>query len=629
MTFRQFAFNNVLRNKRLYAAYFLSSLFTVMVFFTFSIFAYHPMLSGENVHGSAATALSSSKWIIYVFSFFFVLYSMSTFLQSRKREFGLLMLQGMSDGQLRRMVFLENMLIGLAASAGGIGLGLIFAKAILLLGENILQLGGNLPFYIPWQAITVTLISFLILFVLISLFIAMVLRSGKLIQLIKSNKISKGEPKASLLLSLLVVALIGISYTLSLNAKGVEVVLLLVPVVIMVCIATYLFFTQLSVYLIRKLKSKEHIFWKKTNMLLFSDLSYRMKDNARTFFLVAIISTVAFCSIGSLYGFRTVLTKPLIEINPYIFHYVSKQGDTEQQMHLQLIESTLQRDQIQATRGDVQLNYYEIEGQKQPILMISLSEYNRFAGLMQADPIELAGNAPILVGADYGFAVSKDSELLSKPLITSSKLTLRAEQKVTSHLLPGSLHYLIVPDHIESQLGNPAEQEHYYAWNGRAGQPGAIAAGKALLGTLEQYGDQYQFLPRDYQLDDTIKGYAPILFIGLFIGIVFFVSAGSFLYFRLYSDLDEDKEKFKAIAKLGLSKQELSHVLTQQISLLFFTPIVIALVHGAVALTALSNMFEYSLFWESASVLGIFCLIQFVYFVIVRYFYIRQVQSVM
>src|SRR5699024_8938130 len=36
MTFRQFAMNNVLRNKRIYAAYFLASIFSVMVFFTFS-----------------------------------------------------------------------------------------------------------------------------------------------------------------------------------------------------------------------------------------------------------------------------------------------------------------------------------------------------------------------------------------------------------------------------------------------------------------------------------------------------------------------------------------------------------------------------------------------------------------
>ena len=49
MTFRQFAFNNVIRNKRLYAAYFLSSMFTVMVFFAFAIFAFHPVMTSDSL----------------------------------------------------------------------------------------------------------------------------------------------------------------------------------------------------------------------------------------------------------------------------------------------------------------------------------------------------------------------------------------------------------------------------------------------------------------------------------------------------------------------------------------------------------------------------------------------------
>ncbi|WP_040985654.1 FtsX-like permease family protein, partial [Oceanobacillus jeddahense] len=104
MTFRQFAFNNVIRNKRLYAAYFLTSLFTVMVFFTFSIFASHPQLTGNNMDSYVSFGMNVAAGIIYVFSFFFVLYSMSSFLQSRKREFGLLMIQGMSMKQIRSMV---------------------------------------------------------------------------------------------------------------------------------------------------------------------------------------------------------------------------------------------------------------------------------------------------------------------------------------------------------------------------------------------------------------------------------------------------------------------------------------------------------------------------------------------
>lgn len=128
MTFRQFAFRNVTRNKRLYTAYFLSSMFMVMVFFTFSIFTFHPMLSADRLNSGTVVALNVSKWIIYVFSFFFVLYSMSAFLQSRKKEFGLMILQGMTTGQLRKMIFTENMLIGFSATTLGIGLGLVFAR---------------------------------------------------------------------------------------------------------------------------------------------------------------------------------------------------------------------------------------------------------------------------------------------------------------------------------------------------------------------------------------------------------------------------------------------------------------------------------------------------------------------
>lgn len=127
---------------------------------------------------------------------------------------------------------------------------------------------------------------------------------------------------------------------------------------------------------------------------------------------------------------------------------------------------------------------------------------------------------------------------------------------------------------------------------------------------------------------EIMKFYGPILFVGLFIGVVFFVSAGSFLYFRLYMDLDEDKQKFSSIAKMGLTVKELKKVLTRQTAILFFAPIIVALIHGAVALTALSNLFEFNIFKESVMVLGVFLIIQIIYFFIVRFFYTKQIQAV-
>lgn len=93
-------------------------------------------------------------------------------------------------------------------------------------------------------------------------------------------------------------------------------------------------------------------------------------------------------------------------------------------------------------------------------------------------------------------------------------------------------------------------------------------------------------------------------------------------------DLDEDKQKFSSIAKMGLTVKELKKVLTRQTTILFFAPIIVALIHGAVALTALSNLFEFNIFKESVMVLGVFLIIQIIYFFIVRFFYTKQIQAV-
>src|SRR5699024_11583676 len=106
---------------------------------------------------------------------------------------------------------------------------------------------------------------------------------------------------------------------LAVFAKAQQVVFVFLPVVLMVIIGTYLLFTQLSVYLIRRMKRNKSFFWRKTNMILLSDLSHRMKDNARYFYMVAIILTVSFSAIGTLFGVQFFLTGGLNEANTYCY----------------------------------------------------------------------------------------------------------------------------------------------------------------------------------------------------------------------------------------------------------------------------------------------------------------------
>lgn len=619
MTFRQFAFRNVARNKRLYAAYYLSSLFTVMVFFTFSIFAFHPELSGDGMNASVRQGMNISSGIIYVFSFFFILYSMSSFLQSRKREFGLLMIQGMSMKQIRMMVFLENTIIGIAATISGILLGLVFAKFILLVAENVLILEGGLDFYFPVQAIVLTFISFVILFFIISIFVSYVLRSRKLIELIKSNKKSKGEPKANIFLTIFAVLLLGSGYAVALLAKGTMVIVVMLPVIIVVILGTYLLFTQLSVFIIGRLKRNKSIFWRKTNMILLSDLSFRMKDNARTFFLVAIISTVAFSAIGTLFGFQTTATSEVKKTQPNSLTYSSEQ---EEDGNLTLINKELKKANITANQANGILSYYRIEGNL--YLIANESDFNQFATLIGEDTIEVK-DGEVVVAEFTGSKIAETDELLRQELVLTTGEKLKPNDVIYSKALPALGSYYVISDYDHTKLPKPEFTNYYTAWQVTSGNSRIVEVVEEIYEVIPVY----QLSGLDYSVYSTNKRFASVLFVGLFIGIVFFVSAGSFLYFRLYTDLDEDKQKFHAIMKMGLTEKELRKVLNRQIALLFFTPIIVALVHGAVALTALSNLFYHNLADVSAIVLGVFLAIQIIYYFIVRYFYTRQIKAVL
>ncbi|QXE02546.1 ABC transporter permease [Terribacillus sp. DMT04] len=626
MTFRQFAFRNVLRNKRLYIAYFLSSLFTVMVFFTFAIFAFHPAFSGGSINKNVMIGMAASGGIIYVFSFFFILYSMSAFIQSRKKEFGLLINLGASNKQIRIMVFLENILIGFFSTVGGILAGLVFAKAILLIAENVLIIDESLDFYFPMLAIVVTFVSFMLLFFCISMFVAFILRTNKLVDLIKGDKQSKGEPKASIVLSILAALLLFAGYGTALAVKGFGVVAAMIPVIIVVTLGTYILFTQLSVYCIRLLKDNKSIFWRKTNMLFFSDLSFRMKDNARTFFMVAIISTVAFSAIGALYGFQSYLTKGVKEMNPYTYTYSPFLDDSKEVIEndLEQVNTILEEENVDAEMELAELGYFDTT-EDFTVLIAKASVYNRFAALIDEKEIHPEDNEAIIIEqSDAMMTQQKASEVLMKSTVPlQDGQEIQPSTVIKSAVLAEVNGYYVVSDAVYEQLTLPVRTETNAVWQANGtNEEQVIQAGEKLAQQVE-----HKVFSVDYALYEINKAYGPILFIGLFIGIVFFVSAGSFLYFRLFMDIDEEKRKFRSIAKIGLTQSELKKVVTRQIAILFFSPIVVALIHGAVALTALSRLFNYNLTAEAGFVLGSFAFIQVIYFLVVRFFYVKQVEK--
>lgn len=302
MTFRQFAYRNVTRNKRKYAAYFVVSAFSVMIFFVCALFIYHPDISKSLIYSTAAHTMMVAEAIIYVFCSLFVLVSVGSFLQSRKMEFGILLMHGMTKRQLNTMVFLENMMIGTSAILTGTLLGLLLGKLFLMIGSTFLGI-PLLTFHLPWQALVLTICSFVLLFFLISLCTFVFIGNESLMRLFQGERKAEEEPKVSFVLSIITAVLLISGYYLAATAKAASVEKVMFPVVAITVIGTYLFYTQLSICVVKLLKDIRRLYWHRTNIITLSGLSYRWKENGRMFFMVTIVSAVSFTSVGYLHRY--------------------------------------------------------------------------------------------------------------------------------------------------------------------------------------------------------------------------------------------------------------------------------------------------------------------------------------
>lgn len=618
MRFKEFVFKNTIRNKTLYMAYFFSTLTTVMTFFTFAVFTFHPSLNGD-LHMAVKTGMTVSAAIIYIFSFFYVLYSMDIFLQSRKKEFGLLLIQGMSPKQLRKMVFQENTIIGFLATVVGSFIGIFFSQLILWLSKITMHV--DLGFYFPLKAILVTFISFIFLFVLISFFIQFKIPKMDVQELLKSEDLGKGAVEASIFKSIAGILLIGVGYAIALMVEGMGVVMAMIPVIIMVILGTKLLFNQVSVFVVNLLKKNENRFWKKTNMLVFSDLAFRMKDNARSFFLVAVITTVAFSAIGTLTGFKEMSLKG-VNMDPYDFSYqVDSEDETKGSQAIEDLKASFEKNGIKADQ--YLLNAVSLTGADgradMNVKVISVDDYNKVAKTIGEEELSIdLGKAIAIKDKNVpDFTQGMAGEKATNLSVNNQELTIE-EVTVNKVAYPSFGNLYVVDKEQFSQLEKENPVSPFYAWLVTEGSyDQQLAVGKDFT---ENNGIQFKV----YMKQMITDAYAPILFIGFFIGIIFFISAGSFLYFRLYSDMSVDIAKFRMVHKLGFSKKEMKKVVYQQVGILFFTPIIVSCIHGAVALTAMYALFGQSLQMTALYVLGAFIIIQILYYLIARVFYFNK-----
>jgi putative ABC transport system permease protein len=466
-------------------------------------------------------------------------------------------------------------------------------------------------------------------------------------RLFQGERKAEGEAKVSLVLSILSALLLLTGYYMAATAQAASVGRVMFPVVVITVAGTYLFYTQLSIYMVKLLKMIRRLYWNHTNIITLSGLSYRWKENARMFFMVTIVSAVSFTSVGVFASIHT-LSRELKLDYPAAVGYVAKGNQTQVpfDQHLGEIKEELTTLGIPYETLSIPIKYAEVESQTGPdrTLRLPLMAYSDYKlALLRAgfttDERPLSGDEGlVMIGSQ------RDRSLIEgrvKSVYTLKQGLSIRETGYTQHvpiaeyLLPeldgrdgGDFSGVVISDALYKAIA-PVQTDLYTGfYMDDFPQTVGIAADLAHKGKRAyERNSPYAIVVSGtlFEIQKTL--YNTMLFASLLVGTVFFIAAGSFLYFRLYTDLDHDRHQYSTLSKMGLTDQELNRIVTTQLSLLFFVPVGVAILHSVFAFIALQRLFYLSIAVETGAVLSGYLAVQGLYFLFIRSRYLRNLKK--
>ncbi|MGD2198948.1 ABC transporter permease [Lysinibacillus fusiformis] len=576
MTFNHIVIQNILRDKWTYVSYFLSSMFSIIIFFLFSVIVFHPSLKSLDPDSTLGISLMLASMLVYLFSFIYITYSIMAFLRKKTKTLGIFMITGASMKQVRKLIFRENLFIGIMAIIAAIVLGLVMTPLFLMAAKVVLK-AETFSMYIPLQAIGLTIGLFLILFMVISIVVTKFINKEASIQLLKSDTvIEKSIQPHYILLAASIVMTAFLAYLLKIEHAIVESLSVLYYLLFFASIIStiYLVIAQ-GLRLFLKIFKKSPAYLRKTNMLLTSNLNAKMKSHANMLFLITLLLSGVFLCTSILFSSYYNVQKDSEGNYPYSFQYIAdpKADDSIIQVNL---------DHLEAKLAAVKANKYFIEfksDENRRLGYMSLSDYN----LLQQKEFSLNENEFIAVAGNHGKAPI--TNIASDRYIKSFKLAEINEKNLLSTGFQET--YFIVPDSIYQSIDYPVYKTYIYElenWTEHTELAKTITENIPSLP-----GERY--VTSKINLYDTEMFVKSVMFfIGSMLSLIFLSAAMSILYFYLQTTLLQEKEKYMGIRKLGLSKKELDSVIAKELAILIFVPFTIAILLLLTTLLAMRTM---------------------------------------
>ena len=617
MNLRDFAKNNIIRDKETYIGYWLSCMFTVFVFFIFSVNQFHPELNQGP--GAVATIMESAQVIVVLFAIFFLGLSINSFLSRRESMFGVLLMMGMSKKQLRRLIIIENMIIGFSAIIVGILLGLAFGHILVLLMANIINL-SSISLYFPIKSIIITIITFSILFFLIAFFRSQVILKRPIYNLLDVNQNEYGSIRYSRFLSITAIILILLGYALA----NIHLINRLIPqgfdrlntlqnsdilhILIggLVTIGMFLFFTQFSKYFTDKVRRNEEYYLKDTRALWISELMYRLSSNSKTMFISALLLTVAFITTIGTIALNSTAADEVSKTTPFDISYFSFQPNEKEEDNIEFINSNLSEAGISFKLNSVPILQKDNQGKE---IIISQDDYNSASN--ESEKIELTGNEVVSLSNGGSQEEISITDNITITIVDNRPNIFDSYRYRTVYVVNNELFNQL------AQILEHTQTSFLYHFsdtttNEQARQ--AATVNREILGSGLSEGNDFLLIQKIERVDLERYTYQVLTYIGIMLSVIFILAAGSLIYFRLLSNIRGSRPTYTNLYKIGLSIDKIQKVQRKQFTILFFAPLLFAIVNTFFAVNMLSYLLATSIWKQTILISLVLLVIQILYF---------------
>ena len=619
--FIKLAVSNIKRNKGTYIPYMITCICCIAMTYMMFFVTQSKDLSVQVPDSVMVTSIMFlGIAVIYIFSFIFLLYSNNFVMKRRQKEIGLYNILGLEKGHIMKMMAVETLFTSVISIIGGIAVGILGSKLALLLLLKILHVPAQLGFYVCVPGIVVCAVLFLPV-VIVTLFRNVHrVRLSQPIELLRSGNTGEREPKAKWLMALLGFICLGSGYYIAVTTKSPVTALgLFFAAVLLVMAGTYLLFTAGSIAVLKVMRWKKSFYYKIKNFTSISGMIYRMKQNAMGLASICILSTGVLLMLSTTVSLNMGIEDSLSDMFPYDAGFTFNHVTFEEVPRLRnAFDEAVEKEKVPYEEKITQVvldisvarngNDMEIltrdtaaSANVEYLTVVPEEEYEKISGkTVELKPGEIlafqenGGKGNIsLNGVTYKVkewlkekpTYERGNNIFYKTTIVVTKEDLQKMDALQKELVGKDRGYLKLEFGLYIEGGKEADIKY-----GNLIREDLEPLTETLKGEEDSVSPWFQSSIREehYRSFYTLNG--GLLFLGIFLGFIFLVGAGMIIYYKQMSEGYEDKERFEIMQKVGMSRKEVKSAIRRQILMVFFLPLLMAVLHIIMAFPMISRL---------------------------------------